>query len=161
MHRHTSSKIASRGIIIALVNPGHPPEQKYCKCNHLKVTWWDWWERRYYSMQFITMVSQLIVIYLPAHASLHYCLFGASNPTYYDEEPTSLHKTKASIPFQKKNRETDLPTPHTTKRRRDDSTFRRRDHHKTDRRRTHRHNKVSAWSLSWHIRHWNNIAAAQ
>jgi len=63
-------------------------------------------------MQFITMVSQLIVIYLPAHASLHYCLFGASNPTYYDEEPTSLHKTKASIPFQKK-KQRNRP-PHTT-----------------------------------------------
>ena len=55
----------------------------------------------------------------------------------------------------------DSAPPHTTKRRRDDSTFRRRDHHQTDRRRPHRHNKVSAWSLRRRIRHWNDIATAQ
>ena len=61
-------------------------------------------------MQLITMVSQLIVIYLPAHRQLHYCLFvNTKNPSLTRQKP---HKTKASIPFQKTQEKHTRP-PHT------------------------------------------------
>ena len=85
-----------------------------------------------------------------------------NQPAAKTKDAANRRAEKFALWRQKKTRpQTTYFSSHHNMRRRDDSTFRRRDHHQTDRRQTHRHNKVSAWSLRRHIRHWNDIAAAQ
>ena len=63
-------------------------------------------------MQLITMVSQLIVIYLPAHRQLHYCLFVNEEPQPHEKAPQD--KSLRLHSFPKNTRETHTTSPHRT-----------------------------------------------